>query len=44
MALSGEDLKAIESMPEPVKRDIKCIQLTLENELRRLKERIEHIA
>ncbi len=35
MALSGEDLKAIESMLEPVKRDIKCIQLTLENETNR---------
>ena len=35
MALSDEDLKAIESMLEPIKRDIKSIQLTLENETNR---------
>ena len=35
MALSNEDLKAIESMLEPIKRDIKSIQLTLENETNR---------
>lgn len=34
-ALSDEDLKAIESMLEPIKRDIKSIQLTLENETNR---------
>ncbi len=44
MALTNEDLKAIESMLEPIKRDIRNIQLTLENELRRIKERIESIA
>ncbi len=44
MALSNEDLKAIESMLEPIKRDIRSIQLTLENESRRIKERIESIA
>ena len=32
VALSAEDLKAIEAMLEPIKRDIKSIQLTLENE------------
>ena len=35
MALSNEDLKAIESMLEPIKLDIKSIQLTLENETNR---------
>ena len=35
MALTNEDLKAIESMLEPIKRDIKSIQLTLENETNR---------
>lgn len=35
MALSPEDLKAIESLLEPIKRDIKSIQLTLENETNR---------
>lgn len=35
MALSSEDLKAIESMLEPIKRDIRSIQLTLENETNR---------
>lgn len=44
MALSAEDLKAIELMLEPIKRDIKSIRLTLENETREVKERIESIA
>lgn len=35
MALSKEDLNAIESMLEPIKRDIRSIQLTLENETNR---------
>lgn len=35
MALSKEDLQAIESLLEPVKRDIRSIQLTLENETNR---------
>ena len=35
MALSAEDLKAIESMFEPLKRDIRSIRLTLENETNR---------
>lgn len=35
MALSNEDLKAIELMLEPIKRNIKSIQLTLENETNR---------
>lgn len=35
MALSAEDLKAIELMLEPIRRDIKSIQLTLENETNR---------
>jgi hypothetical protein len=35
MALSNEDLKAIEAMLAPIKRDIKSIQLTLENETNR---------
>ncbi len=35
MTLTSDDLKAIESMLEPIKRDIKSIQLTLENETNR---------
>lgn len=35
MALSTEDLNAINSMLEPIRRDIKSIQLTLENETNR---------
>ncbi len=35
MALTNDDLKAIESMLEPIKRDIRSIQLTLENETNR---------
>lgn len=35
MALSVEDLKAIETMLEPIRRDIKSIQLTLENKTNR---------
>lgn len=35
MALSNDDLKAIESMLEPIKRDIRSMQLTLENETNR---------
>ena len=35
MALSAEDLEAIESMLEPIKRDLRSIQLTLENETNR---------
>lgn len=35
MALFVEDLKAIEAMLEPIRRDIKSIQLTLENETNR---------
>lgn len=35
MTLSNDDLKAIESMLEPIKRDIRSIQLTLENETNR---------
>lgn len=35
MALSNEDLRAIESLLEPIKRDIRSIQLTLENETNR---------
>ncbi len=35
MALTNEDLKAIESMLEPIKRDIRSIQLTLEDETNR---------
>ena len=35
MSLSNDDLKAIESMLEPIKRDIRSIQLTLENETNR---------
>ena len=32
MTLTNEELKAIESMLEPIKQDIRSIQLTLENE------------
>lgn len=35
MALTKNDLLAIESLLEPIKRDIKSIQLTLENETNR---------
>ncbi len=35
MALTNDDLKAIELMLEPIKRDIRSIQLTLENETNR---------
>jgi len=35
MALTSEDLKAIESMLESIKREIRSIQLTLENETNR---------
>ncbi|MDE5598005.1 MAG: hypothetical protein K2J04_09240, partial [Lachnospiraceae bacterium] len=35
MALSVEDLKAIESLLEPIKRDLRNIQMTLENETNR---------
>ena len=35
MALTNEDLKAIESLLEPIKKEIKSIQLTLENETNR---------
>lgn len=35
MTLSNEDLKAIETMLEPVKKDIKSLHLTLENETNR---------
>lgn len=35
MAISTEDLKAIESLLEPIKRDIRSIQLTLDNETNR---------
>lgn len=35
MALSNDDLKAIESLLEPIERDIRSIQLTLENETNR---------
>jgi len=35
MALTNDDLKAIESMLEPIRRDIRSIQLTLENETNR---------
>lgn len=44
MALTNEDLLAISQLLEPIKHDIKNIQLTLENELRKVKERIENIA
>lgn len=35
MALTTEDLGGIEALLEPIKRDIKSIQLTLENETNR---------
>lgn len=35
MSLSSEDLKAIESLLEPIKRDIQSIQLTLETQTNR---------
>lgn len=35
MALSSEDLKSIELLLEPIRRDIRSIQLTLENETNR---------
>lgn len=35
MALTKGDLQAIESMLEPMRRDIRSIQLTLENETNR---------
>ena len=35
MVLTNEDLKAIESLLEPIKNEIKSIQLTLENETNR---------
>ena len=35
MALSNDDLKSIEVLLEPIKRDIRSIQLTLENETNR---------
>ena len=35
MGLSNDDLKAIESILEPIKRELKSIQLTLENETNR---------
>ena len=35
MALTKEDLQAIESLLEPIKRDIRSLQLTLENETNR---------
>lgn len=35
MALSNEDLKSIEAMLDPIKRDLRSIQLTLENETNR---------
>ena len=35
MALTNEDLKAIEALLEPIKNEIKSIQLTLENETNR---------
>ena len=35
MALTNEDLNAIESLLAPIKRDIRSIQLTLENETNR---------
>lgn len=35
MSLSNEDLKAIESLLDPIRRDIRSIQLTLENETNR---------
>ena len=35
MALTNKDLQDIESLLEPIKRNIKSIQLTLENETNR---------
>lgn len=35
MALTKEDVQIIESLLEPIKRDIKSLQLTLENETNR---------
>lgn len=35
MALTNEDLKAINSLLEPIKKEIRSIQLTLENETNR---------
>lgn len=35
MALTNEDLQAINSLLEPIKKEIKSIQLTLENETNR---------
>ncbi len=35
MALTKEDIQIIESLLEPIKRDINSIQLTLENETNR---------
>ena len=35
MALTNEDLQAISSLLEPIKKEIKSIQLTLENETNR---------
>ncbi len=35
MALANKDLQDIESLLEPIKHDIKSIQLTLENETNR---------
>ena len=35
MALTKEDLQEIEKLLEPIKKDIKDIQLTLENETNR---------
>lgn len=35
MSLTNEDLQAINSLLEPIKKEIKSIQLTLENETNR---------
>ncbi len=35
MALTNEDLQAIDSLLEPIKNEIKSIELTLENETNR---------
>ena len=35
MALTNEDLQAINSLLEPIKKEIRSIQLTLENETNR---------
>lgn len=35
MALTKEDVQTIESLLEPIKRDVRSIQLTLENETNR---------